>query len=187
MNKIILISGKATNGKDALGEHLKRKLEEQGEVVVIDRFAKYIKSYLKDYYGWDGIIKDDKVRSRLQALGTDIIKERLNYKSFHAKRLAEDIQINSDYIDTFIIADTRFRDEIYMMKAMFPDETITVRVNRHNHKSNLTDEQLKHKSECDLDDFNFDYVVDTYNNTLEELYNKGDEILNKIRSDFNDK
>ena len=118
MNKIILISGKATNGKDALGEHLKRRLEEQGEVVVIDRFAKYIKSYLKDYYGWDGITKDDKVRSRLQTLGTDIIKERLNYKSFHAKRLAEDIQINSDYIDTFIITDTRFRDEIYMIKAI---------------------------------------------------------------------
>ena len=91
MKKIILISGKAESGKDTLATYLKEKLEANGEKVVIDRFAKYIKGYLKDYYSWDGVTKDQFIRTKLQQLGTDIIKEKLNYKSFHAKRLAEDL------------------------------------------------------------------------------------------------
>lgn len=180
MKRIIIISAKARHGKDTLGEHLKKRLEERGEVVVIDRFAKYIKSYLKDYYGWDGVTKDEAVRGRLQVLGTDLIKEKLNYKAFHAKRLAEDIQINSDFIDTFIITDTRFRDEVYTLKAMFPNECVCVRINRFNFESDLTDEQKKHKSECDLDVFNFDYMISTFENQLDELYAKGDVFLDKL-------
>lgn len=180
MKRILVISAKARNGKDTLGEYLKGKLEEMGEVVVIDRFAKYIKGYLKDYYGWDGVTKDESTRSRLQILGTDLIKDKLNYKAFHAKRIAEDIQINSDFIDTFIITDTRFRDEVYTLKAMFPNECICVRINRHNFESELTDEQKKHRSECDLDDFKFDYTIDTYDNVLEELYSKGDILLEHL-------
>ena len=151
MKKIILISGKAQHGKDTLAKYLKEQLEGKGQRVTTDRFAKYIKGFLVDHYNWNGVDKNEFVRTKLQQLGTDVIKEKLNYKSFHAKRLSEDIQIIGEDFDVIIIPDTRFRDEIYTMKAMFPDECICVSVNRYDFQSGLTEEQLNHNSECDLD------------------------------------
>lgn len=48
MKKIILISGKARSGKDCGGSYIADKLRDKGYRVVEDRFAKYIKGYLKD-------------------------------------------------------------------------------------------------------------------------------------------
>lgn len=180
MKKIILISGKANHGKDALAEYLKEQLENQGSKVAVDRFAKYIKSYLKSYYGWNGVDKDEFIRTKLQQLGTERIKDELNYKSFHAKRLAEDFQIVSEDFDYFLVPDTRFRDEIYTMKAMFPDDCIAIRVNRYDFKSPLTEEQLKHRSECDLDKFKFDHTLHTRKTDITQLYDEADKFLNKL-------
>lgn len=180
MKKIILISGKAEHGKDELAKYLKDKLENNGNTVIIDRFAKYIKSYLKDYYNWNGIEKNEFIRSKLQYLGTERIKEELNYKAFHAKRLAEDFQIVADDFDFFIVPDCRFRDEVYMFKSMFPDECVVVRVNRYDFKSKLTEEQLKHKSECDLDNFKFDYVIHTRKSDISQLHDEADRVLGKL-------
>ncbi|NYC91914.1 hypothetical protein [Clostridium beijerinckii] len=54
------------------------------------------------------------------------------------------------------------------MKAMFPDQVMTVRIQRDNFTGGLTEEQLKHKSEIDLDDFRFDLKIQN-NGTLEDL------------------
>jgi hypothetical protein len=156
--KIILISGHAENGKDELAKYLKEQLEQQGKKVIVDRFAKYIKGYLKDYYGWDGVTKDEFTRSKLQWLGTERIREELNHKIFHVERLAVDFSIVQDDFDFAIVADTRFPNEIYHMKAMFPKDTISVRVVRLGYKSKLTEEQLNHTSETSLDDFSFDIL-----------------------------
>lgn len=180
MKKIILISGKAEHGKDTLAEYLKGKLEDQGNKVAIDRFAKYIKGFLKDYYGWDGVTKNEFIREKLQQLGTEEIKENLNMKCFHAKRLCEDFQIVSKDFDVFIVPDTRFRDEVNYFKAMFPDECITVRVNRYDFESKLTKDQLKHRSECDLDGFNFDYKIHTRKSDVSQLYDEADRVLGKL-------
>ena len=180
MKKIILISGKAESGKSTCATYLKEQLENQGYKVVTDLFAKYIKRYLIDYYGWDGVTKDEFYRTKLQELGTDTIKEKLNYKSFHAKRIAEDFQIIADDFDFFIIDDCRFRDEIYTMKAMFPDDCIAIRVNRYDFKSALTEEQLKHISECDLDRFKFDHTLHTRKTDISQLYDEADKFLNKL-------
>jgi len=168
MDKIILISGKAQHGKNAFADFLKNELENKGYKIVVDAFAKYIKGYLKDYYEWDGLNKNEFVRSKLQWLGTERIKEDLNYKSFHAKRLTTDFQIVEDDFEYFLVPDTRFPDEIYTFKAMFPDKVITVRVERDRFSGGLTEEQLKHKSETALDEFKFDWVVKN-NGSLENL------------------
>lgn len=168
MNKIILISGKAQHGKNVFADLLKNELENNGYEIVVDAFAKYIKGYLKDYYEWDGLNKNEFVRSKLQWLGTERIKEDLNYKCFHVKRLCEDFQIVQDDFNYFLVPDTRFEDEIYIMKAMFPSKVITVRIERDGFTGGLTEEQLKHKSEIALDDFKFDWIVDN-NGTLEDL------------------
>lgn len=179
MNKIILISAKAEHGKDTLAEYIQEKLYQRGKIVVIDHFAKYIKGYCNQM-GWNGD-KTPYWREKLQQLGTEVIKEKLNYKAFHVKRLFEDMQILNETfdIDYFLIPDCRFKDEVYTMKAMFPDDCITVRVNRIGHKSRLTEEQLKHRSEVDLDDFGFDYVVNVEGG-LNDLYSQADKILNEV-------
>lgn len=179
--KIILISGKAESGKTTCSKYIKEQLENQGKKVLIARFARYLKMYIQDVYDWDGVTKDEFIRTKLQQLGTDIIKEKLNYKSFHAKRLAEDMEIYKELaVDVVIIDDTRFRDEVYTFKAMFPDECITVRINRYDYKSKLTDEQLKHKSECDLDKFKFDYTIHTRKSDVNQLYDEADRVLKKV-------
>lgn len=177
--KIILISAKAENGKDAFASVLQAMLTSKGKKVVIDHFAKYIKSYCNQM-GWNGE-KDEYWRNILQQLGTDIIKEKLNYKAFHAKRLAEDIQILNEVfgVEYILLPDTRFKDEIHIMKAMFPNDCVSIRINRIGHVSRLTQEQLKHKSEVDLDDFEFDYVLDVEEG-IENLYIKADEILREV-------
>lgn len=180
--KIILISGKAEHGKTTCGKYLKEQLESQGKKVITTRFARYLKMYVQDVYGWDGITKDEFYRNKLQILGTDIIKEKLNFKAFHAKRLAEDVEIYKELgVDVVIIDDCRFRDEIHTFKAMFPDNCIAIRVNRYDFESNLTEDQLKHKSECDLDKFNFDYVIHTKGyDCLQQLYDETDRVLGKV-------
>ena len=165
LKKIILLSGKAHSGKNYCANYLEEQLELKGYKVVQDMFAKYIKEYLRDYYKWDGITKNDFYRDKLQQLGTDIIKEKLNYKSFHAKRLAEDFNIIENDFDYIIVNDCRFKDEIYTMKAMFPDKVIDIRIERVDKdvKEDLG-ELAKHKSEVDLDDFKFSHVLKNYGN-----------------------
>lgn len=179
MKKIILISGKAHSGKNYCADYLQEQLKSKGYKVIQDMFAKYIKGYLKDYYGWDGVTKDDFYRDKLQQIGTDIIKEKLNYKSFHAKRLAEDFNIIEKDFSFFIVSDTRFKDEIYTMKAMFPDKVIDVRVNRTD-KDVRDDlgELANHKSEIDLDDYGFSYYID--NNYTDDVKTWLDSLINVL-------
>lgn len=179
--KIILISGKAESGKSTCATFIKEKLESRGKKVLVTRFARYLKMYIQDVYDWDGVTKDEFYRNELQQLGTDIIKEKLNLKAFHAKRLAEDVEIYKELgVDMVIIDDTRFRDELYYMKSMFPDECISVRVNRYDFISGLTEEQLKHKSECDLDNFNFDYTIHTRKSDINQLHDEAFRVLGKV-------
>lgn len=179
MKNIILISGHARNGKDTLAKYLKQRLEIKGNKVLVDHLAKYIKGYCYQN-GWDGI-KDKYWRSKLQVLGTDIIKEELNMKNFHAKRLAEDFEIldKAFGIDYFLVPDVRFRDELYYLKSAFPDNVITVKTVRlGNFDDNLTEEQKKHKSETDLNDVKMDYTI--YSQTVCQLYDECDRVLKNV-------
>jgi dephospho-CoA kinase len=166
--KIILVSGKARSGKGEFSRILKESLETKGEKVVQTLFAKYIKQYAIEL-GWDGVTKDSYWRDFLQKIGTELIQYDLNMKTFHPNRISEDIQILSHFgVNYFIIDDCRFRREVYFMKAMFPDDVITVRVESNNSRSDLNEEQLKHQSEIDLDEFKFDCNFQN-NGTIEDL------------------
>lgn len=163
MKKIILISGKAENGKTTLANILKEYLEEKGNKVVVTRFAYYLKDLASRYCSWDGK-KDIQGRNLLQQLGTNIIKQKLNKPNFHVGRICEDIEICQDYVDYVIIDDARFVNEIYYTKAMFEEKVLSIRINRINkdftpYNSSLTEEQKKHSSETSLDNFSFDYVI----------------------------
>lgn len=179
MKKIILISGKAENGKSELGKYLKEQLEAKGNKVIIDRFAKYIKAYAVQL-GWDGVTKDEYWRNFLQTAGTELIQQKLNMKTFHPKRVAEDIEVLSNYgVDYFIIDDGRFKREFNFIKSVFPEDTIAVRINRLGHKSSLTKEQQRHKSEVDLDDYDFDYIIYTQSG-VQHLHDETDRVLGSV-------
>ncbi|MFC0903684.1 hypothetical protein ACFHWD_03145 [Clostridium sp. MT-14] len=176
MKKVILISGKAENGKSYAANQLKKLLESYDQKTVIMFFSKYIKMYLKDYFGWDGVTKDQWARDKFQELGTEKIRHKLGMPLFHVHRVTEDIKILSDYFDYFIVDDARFLNEIAYTEAQFPHKTVTIRVTRPNYKSSLTIEQQQHESETDLDDYKgFDYYIDnneSIENTLTKLINE---------------
>jgi len=152
---IILISGKAQNGKDFVANELKRQLEELGNKVLIVHYADYLKMVCKDYLGWDGK-KDEKGRQVLQYVGTD--KARKNNPDIWVKVVNELIlAIGEDY-DYILIPDTRFSNEIDYMKR-YGHDVISVRVTRLNFESTLTKEQKQHLSETALDNYDFDWYM----------------------------
>lgn len=166
MKRIILISGKAEHGKTTTAELLKSILEEKGNRVVIMRYAYYLKDIAKRLFGWDGN-KDEKGRAILQQLGTEIIRMKLRRPLFHPQRICEDIEICEDNWDYVLIDDARFPNEIYYPKSIFSDKVLTVRVTRLNedgtiYQSSLTEEQKRHPSETALDNFTFDYCINTH-------------------------
>lgn len=174
MKKIILISGKAENGKTTAANFIKKVLENKGQKVIITQYAYYLKDLATRYCGWDGK-KDNKGRTLLQNLGTNIIRNNLNKPNFHVSRICEDIEIGQDYIDFVIIDDARFPNEIYYPKALFGNKVISLRINRTEedsyipYKSSLSLEQKKHISETALDNFDFDFEITASNkNVLEQ-------------------
>lgn len=178
MKKIILISGKAMSGKDSCAEFLKQELEARGQKVVITHFAKYIKQILADYYQWDGI-KTDYWRTKLQELGTDTIREKLKMPLFHCGRIVDDIKIIQNDFDYIIVPDARFKNEVLYAQASFPDDVITIRVERVGWKSSLTPEQQIHKSETDLDNFKFDYTIYAQSG-LDHLHDETRRVLKDV-------
>lgn len=166
--KIYSISGKAESGKDSACEVIREHYERKGLKVCHLLFAKYIKMYAKEYFGWDGS-EETKPRELLQKIGTDTIRERLGKIDFHVDRLTEDVEILSDYFDIFLISDTRFENEVSKMKYKFGKDITHIRIERPNHISKLSYEQLQHSSESSLDNYTeWDYMI--FNNgTLEEF------------------
>jgi phosphomevalonate kinase len=175
--KVYLFSGKARSGKDTACEYFKTLLEKDNKSVAHTLYAKYIKGYAIDFFGWNGS-EETKPREFLQRIGTDVIRKRLNKPNFHADRICEDIEILSDYFDAFLISDVRFPNEVLIPKEKFGKDAVTIRIIRTNFESDLTPEQQAHESETALDDFKgFDYVIKASN--LEELYTQLNEIYIK--------
>lgn len=162
--KVILISGKAQNGKDTTASILKQTLVDNGDKVLITHYADLLKYICTNYFGWDGK-KDDKGRQMLQYVGTDVIRKQnpTLWVDFVAMILKY-FKGNWDYV---IIPDCRFPNEITrMIEAGF--DTIHLRVHRPNFESPLTQEQQNHPSETALDDFDADVYIEN-DSTLTDL------------------
>lgn len=174
--KIYLVSGPARNGKDTIGAFLEEEYLRRGKKVCKTQISKYLKMYVKDYFGWDGS-EETKPRELLQELGTGVIREKLNKPRFFVDRTIEDIDILSNFFDVMIITDIRFPIEITGIKEAF-DDVVTINVKRINFETELTKEQQSHKTETALDNFDeYDYKV--INDTLEQLEKDIIEIVSK--------
>lgn len=162
--KIYAISGKAQHGKDTFANTLHEELTNQGYRVLLIHYADLLKFICKSLFNWDGQ-KDEKGRQILQYVGTDVVRnKRPDYWVQFVVDMIELFGGNWDYV---LIPDTRFPNEIDVLKENFKDVK-HIRVTRPNFESTLTDEQKKHPSETALDDYQSDIEV-TNAGTIEDL------------------
>lgn len=152
--KAIVISAKAQHGKDTTAEIFKKIAEDDGKKVLITHYADYLKYICKEWFEWDGV-KDDKGRSILQKVGTDLA--RSNHPNIWVNVIVESLKAFGEEYDYILIPDCRFPNEIEVMKNNF--DTLSLRVERVDFESKLTDEQKNHISETALDDYDFDYKI----------------------------
>lgn len=170
--KLILIGGKAEAGKTTTAEILKEKLEAYGKKVLITHYGDLLKYICKAFFDWDGK-KNEKGRTLLQYVGTDVIRElRPNYWVDFLEGIF--ILFNDEW-DYVLIPDCRFHNECEILKNNGWDCT-TVRVNRIDHENSLTDEQRMHPSETDLDNYVFDYYVNSESG-IEKLERKVESLF----------
>ena len=164
--KLYLMCGKARHGKDTFSGFLKEAYEENGKTLIITQLSKYIKYYAREMTGWN-LTEEDKPRALLQELGTDIIREKLGKADLFINRMIDDVEIFSCFYDAIVISDVRFKKEVDDLRAAFPD-LVAIHINRPNFDNGLTEEQKRHKTEIDLDDYDkFDERI--VNTTLDKL------------------
>ena len=147
--KIFILSGKAKSGKnyvaDIISDYYKNSIQIS--------YAYYLKQYVKKISNWNGL-EETKPRDLLQSLGIDLIKKI--DKELLIRRVMEDIKVYSYFYDVIIVTDARLKEEIIIPKKLF--NCITIRINGKD--NDLTDKQKNHITETDLDNYNFDYVID---------------------------
>lgn len=153
--KIITISGYAGSGKDTVASIIKGQLEADGHSVLVMHYADLLKYICKTFFGWDGI-KDERGRTILQYVGTDIIrKQNPDYWVNFISNLLIMFPEEWEYV---LIPDCRFPNEISVLKND-GHNVLTIHVIRDGLKSTLTKEQQQHVSETALDDYDFDYYI----------------------------
>ena len=177
--KIFIISGKAKHGKDTFSAYLKNAYEEKGKKVIITQLAKYIKYYAREMTGWD-LSEETKPREFLQQLGTNVIRQQLQKEDLFINRMIEDIEIFNCFYDAIIISDVRLKKEIIGLKEAYP-ELINIHIIRENFDNGLTEEQKKHLTEIDLDDYE-EFDIKIKNTTLEKLESDAKDIYIKYES-----
>ena len=154
MKKVICISAKAQHGKDTTATILKASLETRGNKVIIFHYADLLKYLCKEYFGWNGL-KDDKGRTLLQYVGTDVVRTKSpNYWVDFAKDFFKLFEDEWDYV---LIPDCRFPNEVEVMKENF--DAIHLRILRTNFVSPLSIEQQNHPSETALDNYPCDELI----------------------------
>jgi hypothetical protein len=154
--KVIVISAKAQHGKDTVANIFKSIAESYGERVLITHYADYLKYICKEWFNWDGK-KDDNGRNILQRVGTNLA--RSNNPDIWVNVVIESLKAFGSEYDYVLIPDCRFPNEVDAMKDSFP--TISLRIERIDFESDLNDEQKSHLSEIALDNYNFDYTIET--------------------------
>lgn len=161
--KIVCISGKAGSGKDTAAGIMKECLEKNSRSVLITHYADLVKYVCEKFFGWDGV-KDQKGRTLLQHVGTDIVRNE--DPDYWVDFIADMLGFFKNEWDYVLIPDARFPNEISRLAEKF--DVTHLRVERNNYQSKLTETQQSHTSETSLDDSRPDIVLKN-NDTLVEL------------------
>lgn len=170
--KVLCISAKAQHGKDTAATLIKEYLEAQGKRVLITHYADLVKFVCTKFFNWDGQ-KDEKGRTLLQYVGTDIISSQ--QPSYWVDFVISILKFFENEWDYVLIPDCRYPVEVTRMSTAF--ETQLLRIERPNFESGLTEKQKQHVSETSMDNYFFDAII--YNDsTLESFKEKLIEFTN---------
>ena len=172
--KIVVIGGKAKSGKSTFGNYLREEYKDYGYNPCVMHITDPLYSYARNYFEWNGD-EENKPREFLQRMGIEIIKEKMGKKDFLLNRLYEDIDILSNFFDTFIITDARLVNEFESIKDKY-DDVITIKLERDKYNDDLTDSEKMHITETEIDTYNdFDYVIK--NTNLKDLKDSALEVV----------
>jgi len=172
--KIFVIGGKAKSGKNTFGEYLREELKDYGYKPCVMHITEPLYSYARTYFEWNDR-EESKPREFLQKMGIEIIRDKLGKKDFLLNRLYEDIEILSNFFDTFIITDARMVHEFEDISKKYED-VVTIKLERKNYNNELTEEESNHITEKEVDEYkNYDYVIE--NRSLEELKKAALELI----------
>lgn len=152
--QIICIGGMAQSGKDSLADCLTQILSSKGFKTLTLHHADYLKFICKQYFGWDGV-KDEKGRTLLQYIGTDVARKKDPY--FWVNVIKNFLIMFGQEYDFIFIPDCRFVSEIETYKEIY--NTTSVRMHRPNFDNGLTEAQKNHESETALNNYSFDVTI----------------------------
>ena len=177
MEKLFLLAGKARNGKDTVGEILKETYEQKGKKVLKLSYGVWPKYYGKLICHWDGN-EETKPRSELQKISVESRHINPNYV---VRRMEEDINILKDSFDVIIITDARMPEEVEMPKLKFK-QTVTIKVERPNFVSPLSNKQQDSIIETALDNYDsYDYKIEN-SGTKDDLREKVQNLILLLES-----
>ena len=193
---IIGISGKMGSGKDTVGKLIQElrpqykfsnkkfaaKVKQCASLILnvpIEEFEnqQFKTKFLSPEWCYDKVYLDEEskvieyhkedmsIRTFLQLFSTDACRNNV-HENFWVNALFADYKDD----DNWIITDVRFLNEVYKIGEKF--NSFTVRVNRDG----LEKPYKEHRSEKELDNYDFHYVIDN-NGTLEELREKVEALL----------
>lgn len=174
--KVVVISGKAQNGKDTTADFMKSMLEYEGRRVLVAHYADLLKYICTKFFGWNGK-KDAPGRHILQYVGTDVI--RTQQPDFWVDFIVSVLRLFPREWDYVIIPDCRFPNEIDRLQACGFD-VVHIRVVRGNFESPLTAEQQEHPSETALDHVIPDHFI-ANDGTFADLHDAVADVLRQIR------
>jgi len=176
--EVILISGKSNAGKGEVAIKLENLFKSQNKHVIRCSLSTYIRQIAKKDFYWNGIdtLESRKFMAEVYRVGT------VFYPHHMARRVWErDIEpfVNKD---TIAIVES-FREKVnydyfdFLLQFKHIDKLTTIRVERPNFNAIQNEEMENHVSESDLDNFEFDYVIEN-SGTVEELDEKLKELFN---------
>lgn len=176
---IILVSGKSHSGKGTSSEIIEQILKNQNKHVIRCSLSTYIRQIAKDDFYWDGI---DTLESRI--FMSEVYRVGTDFYPYHmARRVWErDIQPYANR-DTIVVVES-FREKVnydyfkMLLEQEIINNILTIRIIRPKFDDIKDEKHKQHVSESDLDDFDFDYVVEN-DGTVEELDIKLKEIFNE--------
>ena len=181
--QIIGISGKAESGKTTTALLLQEELNKRGISTCFINYGDLVKYVAKQYYNWQGE-KDQKGRTLLQYIGTDLGREKVD-NSIWVNMIINIIKILQYNYNVAIIGDCRFPNEYEEWNKYKKDfNMIKLRIERPNYKNKLTKKQKQHLSETALDNYCFDYTI-INNDDLNKLKNEVNKFINsQLKLDF---
>lgn len=155
--KVICLGAKARNGKNATATLLKSKLESKGYKVLEIAYANYLKYLIASYYGGT-YERTEANRTLWQRFGTE--KVRVNNPDLWVDTVIDFVKVTTDDFDFVIVSDFRFKNEVdRWVEELF--EVQSVHIHRIGFENDLTEEQRNHPSETALDDFIFDWYIES--------------------------